>query len=138
MQFSTTNTINRPAPAVWSIIREFTGIEKYVPAIAQSSVDGEGVGAFRTCVLQDGAQMQERIVELNDENRTLQYAVVDPSPLPMKNYVSTMKVQNKGNGTCELIWSCTYEPNGAPVEAIEGLLTQVYNSAVPGLEQLLA
>ncbi len=138
MQFSTTNTINKSASAVWSIIQEFVGIEKYVPAIAQSSLDGEGVGALRTCVLQDGAQLQERLVELNDKNRTLQYAVLDPSPLPMKNYVSTMKVQDKGNGTCELIWSCTYELNGAPVEAVEGLLTQVYNSAAPGLEQALA
>ncbi len=138
MEFSISNTVNQPVDTVWNIVRNFGGIHQYVAAIAQSSAESNEVGTLRTCVLQDGAELQEKLLELNDSSRTLVYTVIDPSPLPMRDYVSTMQLKDNGDGTSELTWSGTYEPNGAPVEAIEGLLGQVYSSAAPGLEASLA
>ena len=46
------------------------------------------VGARRTCTLQDGAVLKERLVELSDEGRCLVYEITD-SPLPIQATICT-------------------------------------------------
>lgn len=42
-------TINAPVDKVWKTIRDFDGIDRYLPVVASCSVEGSGVGAKRTC-----------------------------------------------------------------------------------------
>lgn len=129
-------TLDAPAHAVWEAISDFNGIPKYVAAVDSSTMEGEGVGALRTLTLQDGARILERLESLDDSSRTLSYSIVE-SPLPMEEYISTMRVRELGPDRCELQWSCTFEPTEAPESELRQIIEGIYDMGFEGLKQLL-
>jgi len=48
---SVKNTINVPADEVWKTLSSFRDVEKYIPLVKISTVEGSGVGAKRTCII---------------------------------------------------------------------------------------
>jgi len=48
---SVKNTINAPADEIWKTLSSFRNVEKYIPLVKSSTVEGSGVGAKRTCVI---------------------------------------------------------------------------------------
>jgi len=129
-------TINISAENVWGIINQFTGIEKYVPAIENSVGRGEGEGMERTCTMGNGASFDETLSKLDHQNMELQYNVHDPSPLPFSKYVATMKVTPIDNNKCELFWNCTYEVESGTAEEANNMLTGIFLSGIEGLGEL--
>jgi len=129
--------IAAPADAVWDAIRDFNGLPKFVAAIATSTMEGTGVGAVRTLTFGDGGQVVERLESLDEPARTLSYSIVE-SPLPLTDYLSTMAVRDLGGGRCELAWSSTFEPAGAPEAEVRQIVEGVYTGGFEGLKALLA
>jgi hypothetical protein len=129
-------TINTSAENVWGIISQFTGIEKYVPAIEKSVGKGEGEGMERTCTMGNGASFDETLLKLDHQNMELQYNVHDPSPLPFSRYTATMKVTAIDNNKCELTWNCNYQVDSGTVEEADSMLTGIFLSGIEGLEEL--
>lgn len=132
---SKTTTIQASPDSVWETIRDFGSIHTYVEAFTDVATEGTGIGTVRTLTLQDGAQITERLDHRDDEARELRYSIIQ-APLPLKNYVATAQVREKGSKACQITWSSTFEPKGAPeaevVERIEGL----YAMAFEGLKTL--
>jgi hypothetical protein len=128
-------TIGAPADEVWQSIRDFNGAGKYIAAITGSTMEGEGVGALRTITLEGGVEVVERLESLDDEARTLTYSIVR-APLPIENYVATMTLRDLGGGQCELEWSSTFEPKGAPEAEGVQLVEGVYSMGFEGLKKL--
>jgi len=61
-EVSVKQTIHVLAESVWETLRGFDGIDRYLPdVVASCSVEGVGAGAKRTCVLQNGLQLSERL-----------------------------------------------------------------------------
>ena len=128
--------INASTDEVWNILRDFNGLPKFIAAIKASTIEGAGVGAVRTLILDGGGPpIVEKLERLDDKARTLSYSIVT-SPLPVKDYFSTVEVKDAGAGRCELKWSSTFQPKDAPepeaVQTIEG----VYAGAFEGLKTL--
>ena len=46
--------LNASADEVWKTISDFNGLPKFVAALADSRMEGSGVGAVRTLTLKDG------------------------------------------------------------------------------------
>lgn len=132
---SMTTSIGAPASAVWQIIRDFNGLQKFLPAIAKSTVVGDGVGAVRTLTLQDGAEVVERLESFDEGQQSLSYRIVS-SPLPLEGYVATMKVRPLGDARCELAWSSTFDPKGAPEAEAKAIVEGVYAAGFEGLKKL--
>ncbi len=117
------STINTSADALWQGLRTFYAD---LPGI-ECVVAGSGVGAVRTFTLPDGGQIIERLESLDDEARTLTYAIINDSPLPVNDYLSTMQVTDTGDGECELTWSSTFEPRGVPEKIAQKVIGGVYS-----------
>ena len=129
-------TINTSGENVWGTISQFTGIEKYVPAIENSVGKGEGEGMERTCTMGNGASFDETLLKLDHQNMELQYNVQDPSPLPFSKYTSTMKVTPVDSDNCELTWNCEYQVDSGTAEEADSMLTGIFLSGIEGLEEL--
>ena len=125
------------ADAVWATISAFHGIERYLPAVRTSSVQGEGVGALRTCVLADGAVLRERLTSLDRSARTLRYELVE-APFPVRAYVATMRVEDLGDGRCALRWGASFEVTEGPAAVFEGIFADAYSAGGDGLGRLHA
>ncbi len=128
-------TINASADEVWKTISDFNGLGKYLPLITKSTMEGSGVGALRTLTLQDGGQVIARLESMDKHARTLSYKILI-SPLPVDGYVSTMKVKDLGNNRCEVEWSSTFKPKGAPEADVKNLIEGIYSMGFEGLKKL--
>ncbi|MFW6055556.1 MAG: SRPBCC family protein [Thermodesulfobacteriota bacterium] len=128
-------TINAPAGDVWQTVSDFNGLGKFVAAVADSSVDGSGVGSKRTLTLQDGARLVERLESLDDEARSLEYSIVS-GPLPVENYLSRVQVKELGPGQCEVCWSSTFEPKGIQEKEAKEAIQGIYSMGFDGLKRL--
>lgn len=132
---SVVKSISAPADQVWASVRQFSGIENFVPMIAASEVEGSGVGAKRICTTGDGSKLVERLEALDDQNRSLSYSISE-SPIPMEGYYSTMTVRDLGSGRCEVSWSSRFESADDAADELKNMMEGVYNSGIDGLENL--
>jgi mxaD protein len=127
-------TIPASADDVWQTVRDFGSIDDYVPPIASATLSGSGVGAERTLTLADGAQVIERLDELNDDARTLRYSIVE-SPLPVENYASTLSVTSNGDAACAVTWASEFDVVDAPDDEIASTFAELYAAGLAGLKE---
>jgi len=81
-----TKTINISAAKAWENIASFRGIENISP-IASSVVEGDGVGAKRSCFMPDDSEIKEELIKLDNHNMLLEYKIIS-GPFPITGYVS--------------------------------------------------
>ena len=128
-------TVNAPADQVWKVVGDFNGLGKFVAAVADSTVDGTGVGAKRTLTLQDGAQLVEQLESLDDAGMTLEYSIVS-GPLPVENYLSRVEIKELALRECEIRWSSTFDPKGVTEKEAEETIQGIYTMGFNGLKKL--
>jgi hypothetical protein len=128
--------ISAPADAVWKIVRDFGRPDRFIAAVQASRLEGSGVGARRILAFGD-AEVIEQLDALDDKARSLTYSIVS-APLPMEGYVSTMRVRGTGKGRCELEWSCSFTPKGAPEADAKKIVEDVYSAGFAGIKKLVS
>ncbi len=136
---SVKNTINAPADEIWKTLSSFRNVEKYIPLVKSSTVEGSGVGAKRTCIIPNESggegKIEEELKSFDNDAKTFSYSITS-SPMPLVNYLSTVKVKDLGNGRCEIEWSSTFEPKGMPEEEVAKMINDIYVTAIDGLKKL--
>ncbi len=128
-------TIGASAAEVWKTISDFNGAGTYIGGIANSTMEGEGVGAVRTITMKNGGQVRERLESFDPQTCTLSYAIIG-GVIPLENYLSTMEVKDLGDGQSTLAWSSTFEPKGVSEEEAKTLVEGIYNAGFKGLKRL--
>ncbi len=116
--------IKGKAADVWKIMSDFGGIKVGGP-ITSFEVVGNGVGMVRTIGM-GGGTVVERLDKHDARAMTYAYAITnEDSPLPVSGYQSTVKITDKGDGSCNVNWSAVFTPKGAPeadaIKAVEGI-----------------
>jgi NADPH:quinone reductase-like Zn-dependent oxidoreductase len=93
--------IDAPVAAVWRVLRDFNGHDRWHPAIAASAIEGgqpvDMVGAVRRFRLAEGGELREQLLSLSDERRTLTYCLLE-APLPLMGYVATIRLKPVTDG----------------------------------------
>ena len=131
--------IDAPASRIWDVVKDFDGLETWHPVFSgdelKSGTNNE-VGAIRTLTIKDGPSFDEELLAWDAYNRTYTYRIIDPAPLPIKNYQSTMSIMQLEPGVSNVTWSSAYENNSngemTDMQVIE-FLNGVYKV---GLEQV--
>jgi Polyketide cyclase / dehydrase and lipid transport len=89
------SVIDAPVERVWSHIRNFNGLPKWVPAVADSRIEGgveaDKVGCIRNFNLNDGGNLREQLLALSDCDYSVTYNIL-VSPMGVRNYVATLKL----------------------------------------------
>ncbi len=132
---SVSKQINVPAKKAWDALSSFKGIENYSP-IASSTTSGEGNGATRTCVMPDGAKINEILNFAIDSKMEMQYIITD-GPFPITNYVSDVKVTELDDTNSNITWECEFESSVEVQEEMKGLFGGFYNVIIEDLEKYL-
>ena len=117
------------------MIRAFSGLETYFSVFASSITEGEGEGATRILRLPDGGEFHERLESLDDASRTLVYKTLK-SPLPIENYVGTVKVEDVGEGRTKVSWSCRFDADPEVAQPMTEMFQNAYADGIQGLERL--
>ncbi len=106
---------------VWTKIGDFCGIADWHPAVENCELSSDG--KERTLSLKGGGTIVEDLVNWKDKGHSYTYTIKS-GPLPVADYVSTLKVEPHGKGSV-IVWSGHYKAKGAPPakakEAIDGV-----------------
>jgi Polyketide cyclase / dehydrase and lipid transport len=125
--------VNAAPAAVWSVIGSFCAIKDWLPPVGTCIEDGKSPPT-RTLVTKDGkASFVKTQTARNEKEYSYSYAFVS-SPLPVRNYRSTIKVTAKGDGVSVVTWTGTYTPDsGKEKDAIDAL-SGVYEAGLAGIQ----
>ena len=132
---SVSKQINVPAKKAWDALSSFRGIENYSP-IASSITSGEGKGATRTCIMPDGAKINEILNFAKHDKMEMQYIITD-GPFPVTNYISDIKVTELDTENCDITWKCEFESKEEAEEEMKNLFGGFYNVIIENLETYL-
>ena len=123
---------------MWEVLGDFGGVLKWGGKMVQScTVEGSGVGAVRRVGLPGGAEIAERCEAYDPAGRSLPYSIVGKSPVPIRNYFSTVKVIEQGPNACRVDWRGTFEPDGVPEEQAQAMVRGIYTGGIAGVRKLL-
>ncbi len=118
--------LSTDAKTAWAAVGDFCGIEKWHPAVAKCTLSEKDGKTFRELTLGDGAKILERLESRNDGEMSYTYSIVE-SPLPVKNYMSTISVKPTG-GKSKLSWVGKFDSNGASDEKALKIITGIYEA----------
>ena len=110
----TSSVIDASADAVWAHIRDFNGLPKWHPAIAESRIEGnwpaDRVGCIRNFQLRDGGTIREQLLSLSDYDYQCTYSILE-SPMGVDNYIATLKLTPVTDGNRTFVeWSAEFDP----------------------------
>ncbi|KAG2476425.1 MAG: putative polyketide cyclase [Nitrosopumilales archaeon] len=131
MNVSEKITINSPAENVWKTLSALDGVEKYLPVVKSSKIQGSGSGVQRTCQVQFGEQKGTLVekIKVDDQNKTLQISI-EKGPAPFEGVSINMQVKPIDDKTSEFsVWSEISDEQSQPIQQIFQMMTQ-------GLKQL--
>jgi hypothetical protein len=117
------------AADVWTKIGDFCGIANWHPAIEKCVLSKDG--KERTLSLKGGGTIVEHLVKWQAKDHSYTYKIVS-GPLPVADYVSTIKVEPHGTGSL-LVWSGKYKAKGAPEANAKEAVDGVYKAGLDSL-----
>ncbi|SFK37998.1 SRPBCC family protein [Methylophaga sulfidovorans] len=129
-------SVNASPATVWKMVGNFNGLDVWHPVVVGSDLksgNNNEVDAERILSLGNGGTILEQLTAYSDSDNSYSYAILE-SPLPVKNYESTISVSDDGKGKSIVSWSSTFDAaDGVDDQAAIDAITGVYNA---GLNQL--
>jgi len=134
------SVIAAPASKVWERVRDFNGLPRWHPRIADSQIENgepaDKVGCIRNFRLQNGDQIREKLLALSDYDTFCTYAILE-SPMPIENYVATLRLTPVSDGDrCFVEWSAEFDcsPDVA-TDVSNGIATNVFQGGFDALKR---
>lgn len=126
----TSSVIGASADRVWGTVRDFNALPDWVPAVAESRIEGnqpsDQIGCVRAFRLQDGGFLREKLLALSDFDFSVTYAILE-SPMGVENYTATLKLAPITDGDKTFMeWSAEFDCDPAR----EGDLVQTIGNDV--------
>ncbi|HKV16638.1 MAG TPA: SRPBCC family protein [Reyranella sp.] len=135
----TSSVIDASADAVWAHIRDFNGLPKWHPAIAESRIEGnwpsDRVGCIRNFQLRDGGYIREQLLTLSDYDYQCTYSILE-SPMGVDSYIATLKLTPVTDGNRTFAeWSAEFDtPPGQERRLAESIGQGVFQAGFDALK----
>ena len=124
------------AEAVWAAIGDFCGIAAWHPAVAACDLSEKDGAKIRTLTLKDGGgTIVEELVKWDEAAHAYTYLILEPGPLPVANYTSTLSTKADDDGGAGIRWVGSFNAKGASDDEAKAAVEGVYKA---GVEALLA
>jgi carbon monoxide dehydrogenase subunit G len=117
-------SIDRSPDEVWKLLREFGGLEEWMPGIESCTVDGD-VRTIGTM----GIVVKEKLRSRDDSARRISYSVVESPIGNLESHLATIAVDPEGSGS-HVTWSVEVTP-----DELLGLFLPMYEGSVVELKK---
>jgi len=125
--------LNVAPDEVWKLIGGFNTLPDWHPAIEKSELEEEG--SMRRLSLVGGGTVVEKLLKLDDKERVYSYSIID-SPLPVANYVATIRVKDDGEGNTTVEWSSEFVAEGAAENEAMDVIAGIYQTGFDNLKKM--
>lgn len=135
--------VEASADEAWNVIRQFDGLPLWHPlvkkAVIEDAISPQEIGAIRRQDLSDGSQVAEKLVAIDEKNRSYTYEFVDAGNIPVEKYHATIKVIPITDlGHCLVEWYGDFDSRPEEREALVELFTSiVYQAGIYSLKDYL-
>jgi hypothetical protein len=125
--------LDAPVEAVWEVLRDFNGHDRWHPIVADSVVEkgwaSDRVGCVRRFHLRDGSELRELLLTLSDADMAFSYCLLD-TPVPLLNYVAHVRLAPVTDGDRTFWhWESRFDtPAGREAELRQMVAENVYQS----------
>lgn len=120
---------------VWAAIGGFCDIGSWLTIVVKCEMTEAAGKKVRTLTTGDGGVLVESLERWDDATMSYTYRI-QSSPLPMENYVSTIRVS--GNGQASTVtWSSSFDPKGAPEADVVKTIGGIYQVGFDGVKKKL-
>ena len=133
--------IDAPVDALWSVLRDFNGHERWHPIVARSEIErsqpSDRIGCVRRFTLQDGSELREQLLTLSDLEMTFSYCLLD-TPIPLFNYVAYVRLLPVTDGNRSFWhWESRFTtPPGREAELATTVGDEVYSNGIEAVRRL--
>jgi mxaD protein len=128
---------------VWDAVKDFDGLNKWHPMFSddmiKSGANGE-IGSVRTMTVKDGPSFDEELLSFDALEKKFSYRVIDPAPLPISDYVSTIEVVEGKRGYATILWRSSFRNNTEGKmkdEEVIGFIDGAYRAGLDNLKTML-
>ncbi len=134
--------LDAPTGAVWNVLRDFNGHDRWHPAVATSTIEraqaSDKIGCVRRFKLQDGSELREQLLALSDLEQTFSYCLLD-TPIPMFNYVAHVRLLPVTDGDRTFWhWESRFTTRPADVERLTQMVAeQIYQAGFDSIRRHL-
>lgn len=141
MSYSTlvTRTVNLSRDKLFRALHDFANLKSLVPELVESvEVNGEGIGMERRIKI---AGAEHPIIERLDAvlpPSMLCYSIVNEAPLPVRNYVAVVRLEEPAPGWCDIQWGSNWVAVGKQPAEVDRLLNGFYSTIVSNLLKQLS
>lgn len=125
--------LNAPVEAVWDVLRDFNGHDRWHPAVSTSQIERNNpsdlVGCVRRFKLTDGSELREQLLTLSDLEQSFSYCLLD-TPVPLFNYVAHVRLAPVTDGDRTFWeWQSRFDtPKGREDELREMVSENIYQA----------
>jgi len=114
---------------VWSVIGQFN--LQWHPAVARSSLIGEGLGQLRRLETRDGREIVERLAEVDNTKRSYRYTLI--SGVPASHYAGVIDVKPNATGSVAE-WRVEFRANNQPDIAVRIMVSRLIETGLGSLK----
>ena len=116
-EFTVEKTVDAPVDAKGALVSDFANLDWFDGA-ARGEKSGEGVGQRRRIYMPGSDDpVEEELLALDDDDRTLEYAVHEGGVNIMRDYRVIASLADAGAGRCHARWQASF--SGVSVEGVE-------------------
>jgi carbon monoxide dehydrogenase subunit G len=117
-------SIDRSPDEVWKLVREFGGLDEWMPGVETCAVDGD----VRTIGMM-GIQVKEQLRTIDDGARRISYSVIESPMGNLESHLATIAVEPEGSGS-HVTWSVEVVPDD-----LLALFVPIYEGSVVELKK---
>jgi len=107
------------ATAVWAVVGNFAGFDRFIPALSHIEMTGEGVSSLRKKFFKDGNLVVEQLNSRDDQARYMTWTTIY-NTLGVAQLWASMTVEALGVGKSRATWTIIAEPASGGTEALPG------------------
>ena len=113
------SSVEVPADAaqVWAVVGNFSGFDRFIPALSHIEMTGEGVSSLRKKFFKDGNVVVEQLNSRNEQARSMTWTTIY-NTLGVANLWAAMNVDALGEGKSRATWTIIAEPVSGGEEAL--------------------
>ena len=129
---------DHPADRVWNILGNFADIGWCV-GIERVELLGSGPGMTRRIFMPGlPAPIEEVLESIAVAGRRFSYSIPRGNPMPVSDYLASVRLEDLGGGRCRVHWSATGNATGISGEQAAGILGDTYSMMLGWLGDALA
>lgn len=116
------------ADEMWQRVGDFHRLQTWLPGIEKEEKIDDG--RKRRLSLGGGMQMVEELLDRTERQYTYS---INEGPLPIANYVSTLRVREAGSDACVVEWESEFDAVGVPEAQAVAIVEAIYDAGLNGL-----